>query len=67
MSHPPTYNSLEEHINKLHGRYLAKLVTQLTEVRASEIIIEFVKLQLSRYTNDIKYQALSNKEYGIKK
>jgi hypothetical protein len=52
---------MEEQINKLHNRHLAKLLSQLNEIKTPQIIIEAVKKQLSYYTNDIKQQVLISK------
>ena len=52
---------MEEQINKLHNRHLAKLLSQLNEIKTQQIIIEAVKKQLSYYTNDIKEQVLTSK------
>lgn len=58
-----SYN-MEEQINRLHNRHLAKLLSQLNEIKTPQIIIEAVKKQLSYYTNDIKEQVLtSNSNY----
>lgn len=59
MDSKPIYTSQEEHINKLHGRHLAKLLDRLRQINTAEIIIEAIKQHLSRYTNDIKYQVLA--------
>lgn len=50
---------MEEQINRLHNRHLAKLLSQLNEIKTPQIIIEAVKKQLSYYTNDIKEQVLT--------
>lgn len=54
-----SYN-MEEQINRLHNRHLAKLLSQLNEIKTPQIIIEAVKKQLSYYTNDIKEQVLTS-------
>ena len=54
-----SYN-MEEQINKLHNRHLAKLLTRLNEIKTPQIIIEAVKKQLSYYTTDIKEQVLTS-------
>ena len=54
-----SYN-IEEQINRLHNRHLAKLLSQLNEVKTPQIIIEAVKKQLSYYTTDIKEQVLTS-------
>ena len=41
-------------INRLHNRYTAKLLDELQQVNAPNIITYFVRGMLSRYTNDIK-------------
>ena len=54
-----SYN-MEEQINRLHNRHLAKLLSQLNEIKTPQIIIEAVKKQLSYYTTDIKEQVLTS-------
>ena len=54
-----SYN-MEEQINKLHNRHLAKLLSRLNEIKTPQIIIEAVKKQLSYYTTDIKEQVLTS-------
>ena len=54
-----SYN-MEEQINRLHNRHLAKLLSRLNEIKTPQIIIESVKKQLSYYTNDIKEQVLTS-------
>lgn len=52
---------MEEQINRLHNRHLAKLLSQLNEIKTPQIIIDAVKKQLSYYTTDIKEQVLASK------
>lgn len=54
-------NNMEEQINRLHNRHLAKLLSQLNEIKTPQIIIDAVKKQLSYYTTDIKEQVLASK------
>ena len=54
-----SYN-MEEQINRLHNRHLAKLLSRLNEIKTPQIIIEAVKKQLSYYTNDIQEQVLTS-------
>lgn len=54
-------NNMEEQINRLHNRHLAKLLSQLNEIKTPQIIIDAVKKQLSYYTTDIKEQVLTSK------
>lgn len=59
MQNKEISNNMEEQINRLHNRHLAKLLSQLNEIKTPQIIIEAVKKQLSYYTNDIKEQVLT--------
>ena len=54
-------NNMEEQINRLHNRHLAKLLSKLNEIKTPQVGIEAVKKQLSHYTNDIKEQVLISK------
>ena len=54
-------NNMEEQINRLHNRHLAKLLSQLNEIKTPQIVIDAVKKQLSYYTTDIKEQVLTSK------
>lgn len=47
-------------INKLHNRHVAKILTQLNEIKAPQIVIDAVKRQFSYYTTDIKEQVLTS-------
>ena len=57
---------MENQINKLHNRHVAKILTQLNEIKAPQIIIDAVKRQFSYYTTDIKEQVLTSNsnQYG---
>ena len=52
--------NMEEQINRLHNRHLAKLLSQLNEINTPQIIIDTIKKQLSFYTKDIKEQVLTS-------
>jgi len=52
--------NMEIQINKLHNRHVAKILSQLNEVKAPQIIIDAVKRQFSYYTTDIKEQVLTS-------
>lgn len=53
-------NNMEIQINKLHNRHVAKILSQLNEIKAPQIIIDAVKRQFSYYTTDIKEQVLTS-------
>jgi hypothetical protein len=53
-------SNMENQINKLHNRHVAKILTQLNEIKAPQIIIDAVKRQFSYYTTDIKEQVLTS-------
>ena len=57
-------NNMEEQINRLHNRHLAKLLSQLNEIKTPQIIIEAVKKEFSYYTTDIKEQVLTSNFYN---
>ena len=54
---------MEQEINRLHNRHVAKILSSLKEINIPEIALEAVKREFSFYTNDIKQQVLtSNKD-----
>lgn len=65
----PVYSSPEEHLNQLHNRYLARLLTRLEEINIPTIALEAVKIQLSQYTTDVKKSILVhiNNDHNQKK
>ena len=58
---------MEEQINRLHNRHLAKLLSQLNEIKTPQIIVDTVKRHLSYYTKDIKEQVLISKSKNYDK
>lgn len=54
--------SMEQDINRLHNRHVARILDSLKEINIPQIAIDAVKREFSFYTNDIKQVLTSNKE-----